>query len=273
MTNIGADISSVFVSKEDGPLISRLNDSGIRSYIVPRKGFQGMKYITDIVRIIRDEKIDLVHLNTLTPFCKYAGIAAKLTGLPIVWFVRENPLISRSRRLRFWLKLLSSRIIFVDNDTRGKLLGYGNPRKVNVVYNGIDLKAFKPYKSDYLFDRLDMVTDKKLVGYIGLLTNRKGLIYLLNAFRQVKEKYEKCALVIIGGHKRGDEQYVSELKERSKGMDIHYIGPLLDVRDALNNLDIIVLPSLEERCSRTLLEALSCEKPVVATAVGAEERK
>lgn len=273
IANLENDFIPVFASSENGPIVEELNKLGIKSYIVAEKGILGFRYIARFLNIIKSEKIDLIHLNTLTPFCKYAGIAGFLKRIPIVWAVRENPLISRSRRLRFWLKRLSSKIIFVDKDTKEKLLDKEMSDKADVIYNGVALDRFKPFKSDFLFKTLNINPDEKLAGYIGLITKRKGIEYLIKAIPLIKKTYnEKFKVIIIGWHKSGDEAYFLEIKglikELSLEKDIYFTGMLSDVRDALNSLDIVVLPSLEERCSRTLLESLACAKPVAATNVG-----
>lgn len=268
MMNLGDDFKSVFVSKENGPLLDTLNRLGIVTYTVPKKGFQGLRYILSFIKILKNEHIDLVHLNTLTSFCKYAGISAKLMGIPIVWVVRENPLISRSRRLRLWLKLLSSKIIFVDKDTRDKLLQGSCDSRVEVVYNGVDLEKFKPFKSNYLYEKYGIDIKKVLIGYIGSITPRKGLEYLIRSVPLIAREYTDFGLIIIGGNRAKDESYANRVKESAKGMDILFTGALTDVVDVINSLYVVVLPSLEERCSRTLIESLACQKAVVATNVG-----
>jgi glycosyltransferase involved in cell wall biosynthesis len=271
MTKLGEGFSPVFATRENGPLIDLLKESGIKYYLVVDKGFLGFKYISKFMKIIKSEGVNIVHLNTLTPFCKYAGIAGYLLRIPIVWVVRENPMISRSRRLRFWLKSLSSKIVFVDRDTKENLLPE-NRSDAEVIYNGVDTEAFQPFQSNFLFEKFNIDTAQKLIGYIGLVTKRKGLEYLIKAFPLIKERYARVKIIIIGGYKQNEEPYFSEIKSLIKRLnlesDIYFTGELSDVRYPLNNLDIVVLPSLEERCSRTLLESLACAKAVVATRVG-----
>jgi len=272
ITGLGKGYEPVFATREEGPIIGRLKESGIKSYVMRNKGFLGIKYMSMFLKIIREEKIDLIHLNTLTPFCKYAGIAGFLKNIPLVWFVRENPLISRSRRLRFWLNRLSSKIIFVDRDTKEQLLGNGLRDRVEVVYNGVDTGRFRPFESDFFSKMINIDRDKLLIGYIGQITERKGLEYLIKALPLIRKKTSSFKLLMIGGHKVEDEEHFSKIKGMIKGLslenDVYFTGVVEDVSSAINNLDIIVLPSLEERCSRSLIESLACGKPVVATRVG-----
>lgn len=271
MTNLGDDIIPIFATKEDGPILENLKKLDINTYIIGDKGLLGIRYIKSFLRILKSEKIDLIHLNTLTPFCKYAGIAGFLKKAPIVWVVRENPLISRSKRLRFWLKTLSSKIIFVDKDTKEKLFS-SNKFNVEVIYNGVDLDFFRPLKSKFLFEKFNIDENKRLIGYIGLITKRKGIEYLIKALPLLKKSNNNFKIIIIGGYKPNEEEYFKYIMGLIKGFslegDIYFTGLLKDIREALNSLDIVVLPSLEERCSRSLLESLACAKAVVATRVG-----
>lgn len=271
ITNLSDNFVPIFATREEGAIVEYLEKSGIRSCIIKKKGFLGLGYIYRFLNILKSEKIDLIHLNTLTPFCKYAGIAGFLRRIPIVWVVRENPMISRSRRLRFWLKLISSKIVFVDRDTREKLLPENRPN-IEIIYNGVDIDIFKPFKSNFLFEKFNIDMNTKLIGYIGLITKRKGLEYLIKALPLIKESYDKFKLILIGGYKTNDEAYFLEIKKLIKELkldsDVYFTGELLDIRHPLNSLNIVVLPSLEERCSRTLLESSACGKAVVATKVG-----
>ncbi|MGB9715904.1 MAG: glycosyltransferase family 4 protein [Thermodesulfovibrionales bacterium] len=273
MTRLGNGFLPVFATKEEGPVTERLKELGIAYYTLEEKGFLGFKYISKFIKIIKSEKIDILHLNTLTPFCKYAGIAGFLLRIPVVWFVRENPMISRSKRLKFWLKHLSNSIVFVDHDTKNKLLP--DFPHTNVIYNGVDMEIFKPSRNDFLFNKLNIDTSKRLIGYIGLITERKGIEYLIRAMPLIKKNYSNIKLILIGGYKNNEYEYYLKIKRLIEDLslkeDIYFIGAISSIptiRDAINSLDIIVLPSLEERCSRSLLESLACGKAVVATRVG-----
>jgi glycosyltransferase involved in cell wall biosynthesis len=195
-----------------------------------------------------------------------------LSKIPIVWVVRENPLISRSRRLRFWLKMLSSKIIFVDRDTRTQLLGSERGERASVIYNGVDTRVFRPFGSNVFSNMFDIDRDTLLVGYIGQITERKGVEYLIQALPLIRRHTANFKLLIIGGHRAEDEKYVSLIKGMVKELlledDVYFTGVVQEMSPAINNLDIIVLPSLDERCSRVLLESLACGKPAVATRVG-----
>ena len=144
--------------------------------------------------------------------------------------------------------------------------------KIEVIYNGVDTDYFCPSESDFLLKMFGGKVDTLFVGYIGLLTRRKGLEYLIRAFQMIEKGFGDVRLALVGGYAAGDADYVAEIRglieDLSLQHDIVFTGMLPDVRDALRGLDVVVLPSLDERCSRSLLEAISCGKAVVATRVG-----
>ena len=81
ITGLGKGYEPVFATREEGPIVGRLKEFGIKSYVLKNRGFLGIKYISMFLKILREEKISLIHLNTLTPFCKYAGIAGFLKNI------------------------------------------------------------------------------------------------------------------------------------------------------------------------------------------------
>jgi glycosyltransferase involved in cell wall biosynthesis len=136
----------------------------------------------------------------------------------------------------------------------------------------VDLAAFKPSADGFLRERFNIDKGAPLIGYIGLITKRKGVDHLVRAMAGVRGAFPDARLFIIGGNRPEDEQYSASIKGLVDGLGLNeaviFTGVLADAARAINSLDVVVLPSLEERCSRTLLEAIACEKPVVATSVG-----
>ncbi len=272
MSRLGKEFAPLFASPEAGPLTSRIEEQGIRHFEMTEKGFLGLKYIFSFKKLMQKERVDIVHLNTLTPFSKYAGIAAFLLGIPVVWFVRENPLISRSRRLMRWARFLAKKVVFVDNMTRHQSFPQEGAPRVETLYNGVDLEAFHPVAGNFLHEKFGIAPNTPVIGYVGMLTERKGVEYLVTAMQTIHRKHTDARLVLIGDSAPRDADYVRKIEDMigslGLGEVVHFTGPLDDVRPALQSLDLVVLPSLEERCSRTLIEALACARPCVATEVG-----
>ncbi len=262
----------VFVSREEGPVLERVRRLGIPCYVVGKKGFMGLGYVYQFVKIIRKEKIKLIHLNTLTSYYKYPAMTAKPCGLPVVWFVREDPESKRGKRLFPWICRLADVIVPVSYDTKAKMFPKGAPAKVQVVHNGVDLNKFQPRPNDFLRQKFNIPQNIKLVGTITSLEERKAVEFLLLAVPIIKKQYADFKLIVIGEDRSRSKNYLSEMKQIIKeekiGEDVILAGAMEDIPTAMNSLDIFALPTLWEGLARTILEAIACGKAVVATKTG-----
>ena len=144
--------------------------------------------------------------------------------------------------------------------------------KVCQIYNGVDAQRFYPA------DRRQAMTgcpfddpDLWLVGTVGRMQTVKNQTDLARAFievlRLVPALRKSLRLVMIGdGSLR---QPVQALLEEAGCADLAWLpGERGDVPDVLRGLDCFVLPSLAEGVSNTILEAMACGLPVIATDVG-----
>ncbi len=145
----------------------------------------------------------------------------------------------------------ADRITVVSKKTREYYLERGF--KVEYIPNAIDLKII-PEEGIREYD--------KQIVYVGRLSKEKGVDILIKAFEEIKN----CHLLIIGD---GPEKNM--LINLAKGNPrIHFLG--YKERDEaikyIKGSDILILPSRQEGLSTTILEAMACKTPVIATNVG-----
>jgi phosphatidylinositol alpha 1,6-mannosyltransferase len=130
-----------------------------------------------------------------------------------------------------------------------------------VIYLGCDSKKFKPplRKEDAKlalgFDPKDMI-----IGYHGRISREKDLITLLRGFVRVAKKHQKKLFIVGDG--------VPQIKQVLTRPNVILAGAQLNVVPYLQAMDIYVMPSLTETTCLSVLEAMSCELPVVSTPVG-----
>ncbi|MFH7835656.1 MAG: glycosyltransferase family 4 protein [Candidatus Aenigmatarchaeota archaeon] len=125
--------------------------------------------------------------------------------------------------------------------------------EVEYIPNAIDLKII-PEKGIKEYDNQ--------IVYVGRLSKEKGVDILIKAFEEI----EDCHLLIIGD---GPEK--NTLIKIAKGNPrIHFLGykPREEAIKYIKGSDILVLPSRQEGLSTTILEAMACKTPVIATNVG-----
>lgn len=107
-----------------------------------------------------------------------------------------------------------------------------------------------------------------VVGMLALLTPWKGQEVLLDAVAAVPGVEVEFA----GGHFPGDEEYLAALQERACRPDlvgrVRFLGHV-DPRAAMRGWDAVISASTSPECSPlSVLEAMSCEKPVIGTSHG-----
>jgi glycosyltransferase involved in cell wall biosynthesis len=109
--------------------------------------------------------------------------------------------------------------------------------------------------------------DPLYIGTVGNLRPVKNQILLLQAAHQVCATHPQVRVIIIGdGPLR--EQLACTAEALGIQKQVRFLGARADIPELLNALDIFVLPSLSEGLPMSVLEAMACGLPVVATRVG-----
>jgi glycosyltransferase involved in cell wall biosynthesis len=117
--------------------------------------------------------------------------------------------------------------------------------------------------------RLGLAPDDLMILSISRLAQDKGLEYLMEATAMLPATRRRVRVTIAGDGpaRRGLER----LAERHRVTDrVMFLGFRGDVGDLLAACDIVVLPSLREGLSISLLEAMAARKPIVATSIGSQ---
>jgi glycosyltransferase involved in cell wall biosynthesis len=112
-----------------------------------------------------------------------------------------------------------------------------------------------------------------LLGLVGQVCPRKGLIYLVRALPRVLAEFPQTQLLIVGSHDVPKyAEYVKQVRREAERLQVaehlRWLGNRNDVPEILNALDLYVQPSLEEAQGIAALEAMARKVPVLATAVG-----
>jgi len=144
---------------------------------------------------------------------------------------------------------------------------FGLKSPICVIPNGVTVHANE--KSDQTPPwAKHMLGGRKVLLYLGRLHPKKGLIILLEAWKQASKGKKGWLLVIAGwdqgGHQRNLEQLARDLKITDS---VHFAGPVFGKqRDAAyQNADAFILPSLSEGQPLVILEAWSHALPVLMT--------
>lgn len=123
--------------------------------------------------------------------------------------------------------------------------------------------------------RLAIDNSERTILFFGRIRPYKGLEYLLDAFRRLTSEQEDYRLIIAGEPKKGEENYLKEIRQRlDQGFDhgkitqrIQFI-PDEEMELYLKAADVLVLPYNDIFQSGVLFLAYSFGLPVIATDVG-----
>jgi glycosyltransferase involved in cell wall biosynthesis len=148
--------------------------------------------------------------------------------------------------------------------------------KVRVVYNGVDSDLFRPISNPRTPDEIKALEGKRILLYVGHFGMRKGLFFLINAMKKVKDEFSDAHLVCIGGVPSwlGKYDYYALLKRLAElngvSSNVTFLKAVRhrELVNFYNKAEISVLPSYYETFSKVCTEAMSCEVPLVASRSG-----
>lgn len=275
--NAGAD---VVVATQINDHRGEIESAGLRVAPITmqrsgRNPIADLATIQQITQLYRREKPDLVHHVALKPIL-YGGIAAKRAGVPAVvnavagmgfMFISESlfarmarPLIVRAQSAL--MNRLNTRTILQNPDDEAlytETFGVARERITIIPGAGVDIDEFS-------------VTPEPDGTPVAVCVSRmlrdKGIHELVSAARQLREKDVGLVVRLVGPT---DDNPASipkaTLEAWSRDGIVEVAGPSNDIAGEYARAHIAILPSYREGLPKSLIEAASCGRPIVATDV------
>lgn len=265
-----------FVCSKEGPFIDELRNIKIHPDFVQ---FPGIRWpnpvricntIRSLTDIIKKKQIDLIHSNQPRSNL-FGAIAAKINNVPIVWHERclERGRFDSDNIFSF----LPDKIICNSNAVRNRFTkGKRIDTKIKTIINGVDLSEFNPESNGSVIRKEFNIDDGELiVGTIGRIDPAKGYECFLESARIILQDFKNVRFLVVGGASNNPSLEKS-LYEMSVGKGIDkktiFTGFRRDIPQLLASMDVVVLPSGIDACSRVLFESMAMQKPLVATNAG-----
>ncbi len=240
---------------------------------------QGVRLFPKLFRLFRELQPAVVHTRNLAAL--EASVPAWLAGVPVRIHGEHGrdmgDLDGTSRkyqRVRRLYRPFVGHYVALSKDLEqylGRNVGVDSAR-IAQIYNGVDTARFSPAANGRAAIEGCPFTDEDLwlVGTVGRLQQVKDQVTLAEAFvRAIKRgpANAQMRLVMIGeGPLRAR---VEKVLDQAGMRELAWLpGARDDVPEILRGLDCFALPSLAEGISNTILEAMACGLPVVATRVG-----
>ncbi len=246
----------------------------IRREIRPLWDLRGLRRLT---RFLRASSYEIVHTHTSKPGV-VGRLAATRAGVPVVvhtvhgfGFHEETGVLETAvyTMLERIAARWCDRIVTVSDFHRQWALraGIGTPEQIVAIPNGVPAERAQPLRARADVRQELGIGDRLMILSTGRLAEQKGLEYLIRAAALLRERRSDVSIVLAGDGPLMDalERLIHEL---GVGDLVRILGFRADVCDLLDAADLVVLPSLWEGLSISLLEAMAAGKPVITTTIG-----
>jgi glycosyltransferase involved in cell wall biosynthesis len=258
-----------FYVQTGSPLHEKALQEGLPVHPIKIRSELDIMAILRLALAMRRKKCTLVHFHDAHS-AAIGAAAAKLTKVPLrvlsrrVDFPLKKNLLSR---LKYGKDL--DVIIAISEGVKNVLVDSGIEAKlIKVIPSGIDFIPFHEAEhSDYLRRELNFGPDDFLVGIVAHLADHKGHKYLIQAAELLKKESPKIKIIIVGEgplhmqlQKQVEQIHVEDM--------VFFLGFREDIPQILCSLDLFVLSSYLEGMGTSILDAMACRLPVVATKVG-----
>lgn len=224
-------------------------------------------------KLMKEKKFDLC----LAFFGIPCGFIAMILGLPYIVSLRGSDTPFYSARF-YWLdKLIFQRLSKLIWKRAAKVVALSHDlvilaqktsanQKIEVVYNGINTEEFQP-------DPVVLFQEKTFnILSVGRLIERKGLIYILEALKNLSPKYPLLKLLVAGdGPLKAD--YLKYAEQNNLQDKVEFMG-IVDhghIAKIFQRSHVFVLASLNEALGNVTQEALASGLPLITTKTGAAE--
>ena len=242
--------------------------------------------LQDLVMSGRLDAVDVVHCHTW--YTHLAGCLVKqLRGVPLVltthslephrpWKAEQ---LGTAYQVSTWIERTAYQnadgVVAVSASMKADVHElYGVPLdRIQVIHNGIDLQQYRPTPDPAVLLEYGIDPAVPFVLFVGRITRQKGIIHLVNAIRYMTPGTQ---VVLCAGAPDTPEiaHEMAEAVERARTESHHRIVWIRDMLPKARTIALythaalFVCPSVYEPFGIINLEAMACETPVVASAVG-----
>ena len=226
------------------------------------------KYYKQIKKVILENQINVV-IPVSAPGHIFIGLIKKysIKSLPILKICLDNvPPVNNFFNRQLHNKL-TDYFLFPGNATKMRYDQIFRIEKFKILHAPLDLKVFTKFSDkENKRDTFGTPEDKILVSFIGRFSPEKGIFFLLDIVKEVKQKTDKLFFLFSG--QEGQIKHTDVIKKvEENGLQnfVKIIDKVDDVRDLISISDIGLLSSrYSEFICRIAMEFMAFRKPVVA---------
>lgn len=253
--------------------MEQLGRNGVHTLEMPIRGDFDPRLIVRLTRYFRRVKPRLVHTHLIHADL-HGTAAAMLAGVPVRVSSRHN---DDRFRTRAWIRWINRMVAGRQNRVVGisrwvsdfvRKVEEIDGSKVTTIHYGLS-EACGDWKGESdPFEKLGIPRRRRVLVTLGRLTEQKGQIHLIRAMPKIIGRFPGVLLLMLG---EGDLRpaYEAEIEKLGISDHVRLLGYVSPPDPILKSAEIFIHPSLWEGFGLVLLEAMSHEKPVVASRASA----
>ena len=254
-----------------GPLVKTFQKEGLHVITFDKRSskssllmkvFHRLGYYLNFMALLNQLKPDLIYSNTMVNFSQV--VLGRVMGAKILVHMHEGNDLASKARLRLKFSSFFTTKYIVGSRYVGDVLKNYVGKDGVVIYNGIKAPASSQDASRQKQASFSLC----VVGTID--RNKAQLIAIKAVDYLVSVKHLDVLLKIVG--RVADAEYGDELKAyvNNNGLQsvVTFIGPVETIEDTYQNMDALIVPSLDEAFPTVILEAMAFQKPVIASNAG-----
>ena len=207
------------------------------------------------------------------------SIASLMAGVPRRVYMLRGLKLESTRGLKRRILLVTekvaarcSQVVLCNSESmrsEALALGIAPAGKLRVLgdgsSNGVDLRKFSPGPTD-VRERLGIPAAAPIVGFVGRLTEDKGVPELIEAFDAILRRVPEAHLLLVGWFDAAEDALDEAVRKRIENHPrIHSTGYVADTAPYYRAMDLMTLPTWREGFPNAVLEAAATGIPVITT--------
>lgn len=265
----------------EGELTRSLDECGVRWLSLGKRGrWRRSLFPLAFIKALKQERPAIIYSFLPVPNIVALLLGKWLTGVPVVWGIRNSAAPADYKEPLMWLSMSLERRLarfcsLIVGNSQAPLdsfrgMGIASSRLV-FIPNGIDVDRYPidPALGQAFRRRFGISPSERLVGIVGRIDPRKDHETFLRMAAEVSSRHMDVRFLVAGSD---PESRIPSLQALAATLGIAgricWVGHVTDVVSLYNALDLVVSSSWSEGFQNVLLEALATGTPCVATDVG-----
>ncbi len=271
----GADC--ILVVPFDSPLARESTRSGLRTeYLNPKLRYADLLASIRLAKILMAHSTEIVVVMQSKDISVVAGAQLLYRAVKVVFYQQMQSKVNKRDAVHSWMYSRLSLWLSLTERMKHEVLEHTrvSERIIRVVPLGRDTHLFDPasFTQHEARQRYGLPLVPRIVGVLGRLDRQKGQEEFLRSMPLVLKYCPEVFYVIAGEETRGEEGFRKNLVEACYELGIESrvrFLPFVDnVPEFMAAIDVFVMPSYCETFGLVLIEAMSMEKPIIATSSG-----